>query len=86
MSQKRNSVAAALMARMAAMAERVPDWDLDEGAIVVMVPQCAGDGAEHERGEQQRQIDDAHLEQVAGHHAALRLQSVARRMRAKRMV
>jgi len=34
MSQKRNNVAAALIARMAAMAGRVPDG----GATVVMVP------------------------------------------------
>ncbi len=54
MSQNRNSEAAALMTRIAAIAGRVLDFGFDAGAMVVMIRLVLCDGAEHERGEQQR--------------------------------
>src|SRR5580658_5327194 len=75
MSQKRKMVAAALMARMAAMAGPAPDCGREAGAAVFIMCLSLSDRAQHERGKEQRQVQHAYLEQVAGQHAALRLRA-----------
>ena len=67
------SEAAALMARMAKIAARVLARGCDLVAVALMRSSVFGDGANHQRGQQERQVDDAYFEQIAGHHAALGL-------------
>ena len=78
MSQKRNSEAAALIARMIEMAGPVFAFACEVVAVVpIDVPLVLSDGANHERGQQKRQIDDADFKQVARDRAALYFRSGA---------
>src|SRR6185503_3218473 len=81
MSQKRNREAVALIAKMATMTERVFAFGPEVVTAVPIRSLVLGDGANHQSCEQQRQVNDAHLEQVSCNGTAFCFRGCAKNTR-----